>query len=215
METRIEIRHGTLQHGAGKVGLITRIVQSGRRGLTLLGIASLLASAWCLNLHAQSPATEYQVKAAYLLNFGKFVTWPASAVPARLEAFSICVLGEDPFGAVLDSTVRGEKIESRPVLIRRIRNSREATNCNILYISRSEQSQVRKIASSLDKSGVLTVSDSSDFIAQGGAIQFTLSGNRVRFEVNVDAAQDAGLGLSSELLKVASSVHGKVRGAAR
>jgi hypothetical protein len=62
---------------------------------------------------------------------------------------------------------------------------------------------------------VLTVSDSSDFIAQGGAIQFTLSGNRVRFEVNVDAAQDAGLGLSSELLKVASSVHGKVRGAAR
>jgi len=150
-----------------------------------------------------------------MLNFGKFVTWPASAVPARLEAFSICVLGEDPFGAVLDSTVRGEKIESRPVLVRGIRTSREATNCNILYISRSEQSQVRKIASSLDKSGVLTVSDSSDFIAQGGAIQFTLSGNRVRFEVNVDAAQDAGLGLSSELLKVASSVHGKVRGAAR
>ena len=210
METRIEIRRGILDE-AGKVGLITTIIQSGLRRLLLLVIASLLASACCHALQAP-PATEYQVKAAYLLNFGKFITWPAAA---RLEAFSICVLGEDPFGPVLDSTVRGEKIESRPVLVRRIRNPREATNCNILYISRSEQSQVRRIASSLDKSGVLTVSDSSDFIAQGGAIQFTLSGNRVRFEVNVDAAQDAGLGLSSELLKVASSVHGKVRGAAR
>jgi hypothetical protein len=177
-------------------------------------IAALIFScALTLHVQAQSPTTEYQVKAAYLLNFGKFVTWPAAPVPARLDAFSICILGEDPFGAVLDSTVRGEKIDGRPVIVRRIRSPREVNACSILYISRSEQGQFRKIASSLDRSGVLSVSDSPDFINQGGAIQFTLTGNRVRFEVNLDAAQDAGLALSSELLKVASSVHGKARGA--
>lgn len=178
-----------------------------------LFIAALIfGCALCLNLRAQSPATEYQVKAAYLLNFGKFVTWPPAAPPAT-DPFTICILGEDPFGSVLDSTVRGEKIDGRVVIVKRIRNSREVTSCGILYISRSEQGQMRRIASSLSKSGVLSVSDSPDFIHQGGAIQFTFAGNRVRFAVNLDAAQDAGLGLSSELLKVASSVHGKARGA--
>jgi hypothetical protein len=189
------------------------IFQSLKRGLSSLGISSALAFALCLNLQAQSPATEYQVKAAYLLNFGKFVTWPASTVAVNPEPFSICVLGEDPFGSVLDSTVRGEKIDGRSVVAKRIRDAGEASACNILFISRSEQGQVRKIASSLGKSGVLTVSDSQDFINRGGAIQFTLSGNRVRFEVSLDAAREAGLGLSSELLKVASSVHGKAKGA--
>jgi len=168
-----------------------------------------LTIGFCLNLQAQSPATEYQVKAAYLLNFGKFVTWPAGVVPARLDSFSICVLGEDPFGPVLDATVRGEKIDERPVMARRIRNSEEAAGCQVLYIARSEQSQSRRITAALSKSRVLTVSDIPDFIAQGGIIQFTMSGNRVRFEVNLDAAQASGLVLSSELLKVASAVHGK------
>lgn len=188
------------------------IVQSIKRGLSLPGIAWALMFALCLNLQAQSPPTEYQVKAAYLLNFGKFVTWPATTAAANPEPFSICVLGEDPFGSILDSTVRGEKIDGRSVVAKRIRGSGEVSACNILFISRSEQGQVRKIASSLGKSGVLTVSDSQDFISHGGAIQFTLSGNRVRFEVNLNATQEAGLGLSSELLKVASSVHGKTRG---
>lgn len=181
----------------------------------MLGISCLLSFALCLNLQAQSAATEYQVKAAYLLNFGKFVSWPSSALSARADEFSICLSGDDPFGPVLDSTVRGEKIDGHPVVIRRLRGSHEFTGCHILYISHSEQSQVRKIASSLSKSGVLTVGDSPDFMDQGGALQFTMSGNRVRFAVNLDATQDAGLVLSSELLKVASAVHGKARGAAQ
>jgi hypothetical protein len=120
-------------------------------------------------------------------------------------------LGEDPFGPVLDATARGEKIDERPVTARRIRNAEEATDCQVLYIARSEQGQSRKIISALSKSRVLTVSDMPDFIAQGGIIQFTMSGNRVRFEVNLDAAQASGLILSSELLKVASVVHGKTQ----
>jgi hypothetical protein len=181
----------------------------GKLRLALLTAALIFSCARPLPLTAQSSATESQVKAAYLLNFGKFVTWPATAVPVRLDAFSICVLGEDPFGPVLDATARGEKIDERPVTARRIRNAEEATDCQVLYIARSEQGQSRKIISALSKSRVLTVSDMPNFIAQGGIIQFTMSGNRVRFEVNLDAAQASGLILSSELLKVASVVHGK------
>jgi hypothetical protein len=181
----------------------------GKLRVTLLSAALIFCCVLPRALTAQSSATESQVKAAYLLNFGKFVTWPATAIPARLDAFSICVLGEDPFGPVLDATARGEKIGERPVIARRIRSSEEAADCQVLYIARSEQGQNRKIISALSKARVLTVSDMPDFIAQGGVIQFTMSGNRVRFEVNLDAAQASGLVLSSELLKVASAVHGK------
>jgi hypothetical protein len=184
------------------------------RGKVFIAILTFICTC-CLHLSAQPPATESQVKAAYLLNFGKFVSWPASPAPSHPEEFSICLLGEDPFGAVLDSTVRGEKINGHPVIVRRLRTAHDLSGCNILYISHSEQSQVRRITSALAKSGILTVGDGSDFMDQGGALQFTISGNRVRFAVNLDAAHDAGLVLSSELLKVASSVHGRAREAAR
>ena len=158
---------------------------------------------------AQPSATEYQVKAAYLLDFGKFVTWPAAAAPKNSEAFSICVLGDDPFGPILDNTVRGEKINGKPVTARRVRTIQQATGCHVLFVSDSGERLSRKTISALNKSGMLTVSDAHGFWENGGIIQFVYSGNRIRFEVNLDAAREAGITLSSELLKVARAVHGK------
>lgn len=171
----------------------------------LAAAASLLVS--FLNLYAQQarPA-EYQVKAAYLHNFGRFVEWPARFAETTDDFFSICVLGQDPFGAALDATLTGETIDSKSVVARRIVKSEDAVNCRILFISSSENNHLKEILMALDRSDVLTVSDMPRFSQRGGMIQFVLQGNRIRFEVNLAAAQGAGLTLSSELLKVAVTV---------
>jgi YfiR/HmsC-like len=183
-----------------------------RTCITVKGVALLLILSAALGLNAQTPATEYEVKAAYLLNFGKFIQWPSTAATPVADKFSICVLGDDPFGQVLDSTVRDEKISGKPVSARRIARSQDATGCQVLFISRSQEKQVRRLLPALNKAGILTVSDMPGFLDHEGMIQFTLVGNRVRFEVNLDSVQSGGLTLSSELLKVASFVKSKGRG---
>jgi hypothetical protein len=165
--------------------------------------------AWALGAscaHAQkSNPTEYEVKAAYLYNFGKFVAWPAK-VTAAGDFFTICVLGEDPFGATLDAAISGESIDGKKIVVKRITKSQETVSCRILFISASEESQLREILATLDNTSVLTVSDISQFTRRGGMIQFVVDANRVRFEVNLTVAEHAGLTLSSQLLKVAINV---------
>jgi hypothetical protein len=150
----------------------------------------------------QLQATEAQVKAAYLFNFGKYVSWP----PISGEHFLICVLGRDPFGSVLDEIVAGEKIASKQAEVRRIRSFHDASSCQMLFIASSEDAQIRSVLPELANVPVLLVSDLPGFVERGGMIQFVTEGNRVRFLVNLKAAQRVGLTLSSELLKVAKSV---------
>jgi len=157
-------------------------------------------------LWAQGPKpTDYDVKAAYLYNFGRFVEWPDS-VATKSDSFNVCVLGQDPFGPALDATLAGETIGGKNVTARRISSPQEAVNCRILFMSSEEGSRLSKIMEALDKGSVLTVSDMPQFSQRGGMIQFVLEGKRVRFEVNLSAVQRAGLTLSSELLKVATTV---------
>ncbi len=161
---------------------------------------------------AQQPKPEeYQVKAVYLYNFGRFVEWPASA--KKNDSFAICVLGRDPFGAALDATLAGAAIDNQKLVARRISSAREATTCRILFVSSSESSHSKEILAALEKAAVLTVSDMPGFASNGGMIQFVLQGNRVRFEVNLTAAENAGLALSSQLLKVATDIKKEPGGA--
>jgi hypothetical protein len=164
--------------------------------------ASLLAGCATLPLPAQQdkPA-EYEVKAVYLYDFAKFIDWPASAM--KDPSFNICVLGRDPFGPVLDATLAGETIGNRVPMARRVATAKDAANCKILFISASESGRRKQILASIDKTGVLTVSDMPDFTTTGGMIGFALRDNKVRFEVNLTAAEKAGLTMSSQLLKVA------------
>jgi hypothetical protein len=153
----------------------------------------------------QSNPTEYEVKAAYLYNFGKFVEWPAKARTAD-DSFTICVLGQDPFGTTFDTTIAGENINGKKVVIKRVAKPQDALSCRILFISSSEESRLKEIVATLDKTSVLTVSDIPQFTRRGGMIQFVVEANKVRFEVNLAIAERAGLILSSQLLKVAISV---------
>jgi hypothetical protein len=153
-----------------------------------------------------SPPTEYQVKAAYLYNFGKFVDWSTANEAAKRDSFQICVLGQDPFGPSLDAALAKQSIDGKSVMARRLTKPQDALGCRIVFISSSEVRQLKGILTALDGAGVLTVSDIPQFSQRGGMIEFTLEGNRVRFEVNLAPAEAAGLTLSSELLKVAVAV---------
>lgn len=158
-------------------------------------------------LRAQRPAaTEYQVKAAYLYNFGRFVEWPEKVEATREASFVICVLGQDPFGTALDATLDHQTVDGKRVLARRIAGPQEAPGCRILFISASEEKHLKDVLAALPAGSILTVSDIAGFSRRGGMIEFVIEGARVRFEVNLKIAEGAGLVLSSELLKVAAAV---------
>jgi hypothetical protein len=172
---------------------------------TLLSLASLvLACGYLLFAQARKP-TEFEVKAAYLYQFGKFVKWPPVASTGN-NTFPICVIGNDSFESLVDSIVAGESMEGKRLSVQRVNNSADSTHCRILFVGNIYSSRWAVIRSSLDHVPVLTVSDSPGFIEHGGMIQFVMDGDRVRFLVNLSAAERSGLTLSSELLKVAVSV---------
>jgi len=169
--------------------------------------AAVILIACALSFAQASKPSESQVEAAYLFNFGKFVTWPSDRVGTS-ETFSICVLGKDPFGAVLDETVSGEQINGKKVGILRISRIQEVRSCNILFVSSSEEKRLPVIAVEAQRMHVLTVSDMPHFAERGGTIGLINHNDRIRFEVNRTRAEECHLGLSSELLKVAVKVIG-------
>lgn len=181
----------------------TRSYSAKRIALSILFIVSC-----CDLISAQTgrKPTEYELKAAYLYNFGKFVRWPNTVAVAPGEPFLICVLGQDPFGSTLDSTVRGESIDGKRLAVRQVSNLAEAGRCRVLFISTSEERHLESILLELGKRPVLVVSDIPNFVNRGGAIGFVNQGEKIRFQVNLAAAEKAGLVLSSDLLKVAVSV---------
>jgi hypothetical protein len=163
--------------------------------------------------------SEYEVKAVYLYNFAKFVRWPGAALEG-VPVFTICVVGHDPFGEVLDRVLAGETIHGRPTATRRLSTSGEVDDsCQLLFISDSEKSSLGAILDAWRGRQVLTVSDIDDFSRRGGMIELVLVEDHVRFEVNLTVATRVGLELSSELLKVARAVRrdssGIPRGAVR
>ena len=172
--------------------------------LRLLLVAAVAVAAG-VSVWAQKPG-EYQVKAAYLFGFGRFVDWPPDTPTAADGAFVLCVLGEDPFGRLLDQATEGGQLKNQPVTVRRIARVEDATACDTLFVSVSEQPRLPRILSVLQHRPVLTVGDSPEFAKNGGMIGFSTEGSRVRFTVNLVAAQAAGLMLQSELLRVAAAV---------
>jgi hypothetical protein len=172
-----------------------------------LGLLFVLLLAAATPLNAQPPKPlDFEVKATYLLNFGRFATWPATSPTVERDDFPVCVIGSDPFGSALDHTVAGESIDGRGVVVKRIAHPEEVAKCRILFVSGSEEAQLSAILPVAEKAGVLTVSDIAVFAARGGMIQFVSQDRKIRFRVNATAAEQAGLTLSSELLRVAVAV---------
>lgn len=150
-------------------------------------------------------APEYDVKAAFLYNFTKFVEWPASAFTDEHSSLKICVVGKDPFGKSLEAVVR-EEVAGRKLTVWQKESMSNPAGCQILFISRSEGERLTEILSAVRGLPVLTVSDTQGFLEQGGIINFILEGSKVRFEINQESAARAGLKISSKLLRLATRV---------
>ena len=165
-------------------------------------VVSLAASA--LHCEAQAPPSQHEVEAAFLLNFTKFVEWPAEAFATPDSRITICVLGEDPFGAVLDRTVEGEVVQNRSVAVRRVLDVPGAQSCQVLFFGSDEEAG--RLLPRDAGPGVLTVGEDDRFLKDGGMIRFVIEDRHVRFDINEKVAAAAKLKLSSQLLKVARSV---------
>jgi hypothetical protein len=154
---------------------------------------------------AQS-AGEYQVKAAFLFNFAKFVEWPPDTFPRSDGSLQICVLGQDPFGLEFEQSIVEKIVQGHKIKVTHPDDVPQARECQILFIASSEKQRMRDILEGLKGASVLTVADMPGFIQSGGIINFVLDQERVRFEINLKAAELAHLRLSARLLTVAKLV---------
>jgi len=154
----------------------------------------------------EGPPDEYQVKAAFLYNFAKFVEWPSEAFENPSKSLTICVLGEDPFGRAIDDVISGKKIEQRALTVHRISDARQAKGCRILFVSSSEHRSVLSALAGINESGVLTVGESGSASSEGMIINFILEGGKIRFAINTAAAEREKLRFSSRLLSLAIMV---------
>ncbi|MGH8864711.1 MAG: YfiR family protein [Burkholderiales bacterium] len=154
---------------------------------------------------ADPESLEYAVKAAYLSKFGLFVEWPATAYASPGSALNVCVVGDDPFGAMLDTAAGGQRIDAHPIAVRRLKTVGRDSGCHILYIGSSEAQRTAQIIAAVRGSGVLTVTDAQGSGATG-IVNFVIKDNRVRFDIDEEAAAQNGFAISSKLLSLASNV---------
>ena len=169
----------------------------------------ILCSVSASPLFAQTRPSDTEVKAAYLLNFGRFIRFSTTVEPA--STFDLCVVGQDPISDVLEKTIANERLDERPVRFRRFDTPVDARTCAIVFMGQSEVGRLDKDLAALKGSDALTVSDVPHFMARGGMLEFLLQGNRVRFAISLDAVNRTNLQLGSELLRVAASVSGEPR----
>ena len=154
---------------------------------------------------AQTPAPSLnQVKVAFLYNFAKFVDWPPEAFAGEKSPFVIGILGDNPFGSMLEQMVAGRNINDRPITVQKFQgNDAAITNCQILFISGSEKTHFAAILQKLQGSSVLTVSEDGGFLGAGGMINFVVVAGKIRFEINDGNAKAAHLKISAKLLSLA------------
>ena len=197
-------RGGTVGAGSVSDHGRRRLTASRRRWLAV--VANLLLGGLLPGDNAwASEFDEYAVKAAYLYNFAKYVEWPPKAFPVASAPLLICIAGANPFGEAL-AALSGKTVESHPVEVRHIPMATSLDPCHIVFIGRAEQGRLKTVLAKLAFRPILTVSDIGDFARAGGMIGLVEAEQRIRFDINLTATQQANLKLSSQLLKLATIV---------
>lgn len=154
---------------------------------------------------------EYQLKAVFLFNFVQFTDWPTNAFSDDHSPIVIGVDGNDPFGAALSDTIKGETVRGRPLIIEHYRRAEDIKACHILFISQSETRHAEEIVKGLKGKPTLTVADVEGPATAEVMIRFIVESNKVHFHINQQAASNANLTLSSRLLRVAESPPGRAQ----
>ena len=177
---------------------------AGARFVLPVILMTLLSCASAFSMADDRATTEYKIKAAFLYNFSRFVTWPDHDSRADGK-FNLCILGNDPFGELLDP-LSGKPVQKESLEIKRLTSLEQGHACRIIYVSQENAGDLEAIIWELRDQAILTVSDLEGFTAIGGIIQFKLIDNKIRFYINIDAAKRAGLTISSKLLSLATIV---------
>jgi hypothetical protein len=172
----------------------------------LRSVGVLVVALLLLASDAFAALSEHRLKAVFLFNFTRFVEWPSSAFTAADAPFVIGVFGRDPFGSDLDDVARGETVNGRQLLVRRVQTMQDAAACQILFIPATEQAKLDEILAALARSNTLTVSDLDGAAQHGAMIRLVTDHDRIRLRINVDAARAAGLTISSKLLRASEIV---------
>jgi hypothetical protein len=171
-------------------------------------LAVLLVFSPCAPAREQTaPSVEYQVKAAFLLNFARFVEWPPDAFDSANAPITFRVFRQDPFGGALADVTQGKSINNRALLVRHVQSLADLKSCQIVLVSGSADKDLSAALDTLKTSNALVVGESEGFAKRGGGIQFYLEAEKVRFSVNVDATKRARPNVSSKLLALARIVH--------
>jgi len=176
--------------------------------LKLLGSLAVILVMHPASGVAQEQPTEYQVKAAFLFNFVKFIEWPEESFRENGGRIRLCVLGTDPFGPELQRVVGGKSVNGHALELVHVDQAGRSSHCHVLFVGSTQGGVLRKTMAELHGEPVLTVGESPEFIRQGGAIRLLLLDSHVRFEINLEAAEQARLKVSSRLLALAQSVRG-------
>jgi YfiR/HmsC-like len=157
---------------------------------------------------AQSPASEYHVKAAFLFHFAQLVEWPPGSLGNDTNPVTVCTTGDDPFHGDLEATLAGQSLGTRPFRVRHLKPAEDFQACQVLFVGKRDATRLGRLLLDLKDGPILTIGESDGFVQQGGMIGFLLVDNKVRFEINLQAAERANLKISSRLLLLAKSVLG-------
>lgn len=158
-----------------------------------------------ISASTESEAREFKLKAAFMLNFSKFTTWPKEAAGQKGDTFNFCIIGVNPFGNALDG-LESKKVGGRQVRLHFAKSIDEARNCNVLFISKSEKGNLRQLKQITDGRAILTISDIEGFSRNGGMFEFVSQGGRLSFVVNNQEVINNGLQVNASLLNLAAEV---------
>jgi hypothetical protein len=164
-------------------------------------LEAVLAAAIAVSVFGQS-FNEYQVKAAFLFNFANFVEWPEGTFTSTDEPFTVCLVGRSPIEHAFEPLAGRTTADGRSFAVREIGNGQDTGACQIVFISASERLRYRSIVEKL-RGSILVVGETSDFVAQGGAVELLLSGNKIRMVIDARPAKERKLRISSHLLRLA------------
>ncbi len=186
---------------------IQRFIARRMNLVPLVTILILSAIIYSRALAAQTnPGSEYQVEAAFLYNFARFVEWPQNAFSGPRQPLGVCVFGHDPFGPALEDSLLGKSIGKHPLMVGHANQLQDLTGCQVVFVGGFERARIPDLIHHLQGRPVLLVGESEGFAESGGTIQFTIEDHHVHFLINPDAAERAGLKVSSKLLALAKIV---------
>jgi hypothetical protein len=206
---------GSSEHAGSALGVRSAGSWSTSRALrwvALLTACVLLLGGAGKGTRAQTGAEEYRVKAAFIFHFAQLVDWPAEKETGTGHSLVLCTLGEDPFQGALEGTVAGKVIGDRIVRIRHLGEPQDMQACQIVFLGRAQNKRIPILVANLHNAPVLTVGETAGFLDAGGMIDFLLEDNKLRFEVNLAAAESADLKIGSRLLVLAQRVVGESHG---